>query len=174
MKKLITFIALLLINTQLLANDITKERGYVDFGELLESYGEPKVQIDLNGVMLKFIAKLSQDKNKGTMDFIDNLRAVRVVVYDIKDDNQEALETVKRLSKKIKAEHWMQIVAINEKSDNTHIFTKMTGEVIDGLVVMSVSGDKQGGEAVFINIVGNISPENIGKVTDSLNIDLEL
>ena len=37
---------------------------------------------------------------------------------------------------------------------------------------MVVSPDKNGGEAVFINIVGEIDPEKISKVTETLNIDL--
>jgi len=45
-------------------------------------------------------------------------------------------------------------------------------DVIDGVVVMVVSPEKEGGEAVFINIVGEIDPEKIGKVAETLDIDL--
>jgi hypothetical protein len=44
---------------------------------------------------------------------------------------------------------------------------------MDGLVVMVVENDSEG-EAVFINIVGEIDPEQISRVTDSLNIDIDL
>ena len=47
---------------------------------------------------------------------------------------------------------------------------------MDGLVVMVINNksDKDGREAVFINIVGEIDPAQINKVTKSLNIDIDL
>ena len=54
------------------------------------------------------------------------------------------------------------------------IFSKSTNDVIDGVVVMVVSPEEeQGGEAVFVNIVGEIDPNKIAKVTDSLDINIQ-
>ena len=40
------------------AQDITKERGYVEFTNLDAEYGEPKVMVNLNKTMLGFVSKL--------------------------------------------------------------------------------------------------------------------
>jgi len=47
---------------------------------------------------------------------------------------------------------------------------------MDGLVVMVInsSESRNDREAVFINIVGEIDPAQINKVTKSLNIDVDL
>ena len=37
---------------------------------------------------------------------------------------------------------------------------------------MVVSPEKEAGEAVFINIVGEIDPEKISKVAETLNVDI--
>ena len=47
---------------------------------------------------------------------------------------------------------------------------------MDGLVVMVINNSESSNEreAVFINIVGEIDPAQINKVTESLNIDIDL
>ena len=47
--------------------------------------------------------------------------------------------------------------------------TVMTGDVIDGLTVMSA---ENGDEVVFVNIIGEIDPEDLSEITDKLDIDL--
>ena len=60
----------------------------------------------------------------------------------------------------------------NEENQKVRIFSKSTDQVIDGVVVMVVAPEKDGGEAVFINIVGEIDPTNIAKVTNKINIEI--
>ena len=69
---------------------------------------------------------------------------------------------------------WDTLVTVNDNEDDqkVRVFSKSTDNVIDGVVVMVVSPEKEGGEAVFINIVGEIDPEKIGKVAETLDIDL--
>lgn len=42
----------------------------------------------------------------------------------------------------------------------------------DNIVVMVVSPEKEAGEAVFINIVGEIDPSKIAKITDKFGVDI--
>lgn len=55
MKKLLSavifFTSSLFIGSSAFANDITQERGYVDFANLDSEYGEPKVMVNLNKTM---------------------------------------------------------------------------------------------------------------------------
>ena len=55
----------------------------------------------------------------------------------------------------------------------------MTDGNIDGLVIMAVdeeNDDSNHGqpEAVFINIIGQLDPAQVGRVTNSLNIDVDV
>lgn len=54
------------------------------------------------------------------------------------------------------------------------IFSKTKNNIMDGLVVMVVGQEpkdgKPKGEAVFINIVGQIDPARIGELTAALDI----
>jgi hypothetical protein len=63
------------------------------------------------------------------------------------------------------------MVTVREKNDgdNVDIHVKQRGEeAIDGLVVTVI--DKKG-EAVFVNIVGNINADQIAKIADKFDIE---
>ena len=58
-----------------------------------------------------------------------------------------------------------------EEDKNVRVFSKSTKDIIDGFVVMVVSPEKDGGEAIFVNIVGSIDPSQIAMITDNLDIN---
>jgi hypothetical protein len=107
---------------------------------------------------------------------IKKLKAVRVQIYNMTDNDQPALDLIAKVSKDIQNKNWLPIVSVNEKGEKVRIFTKITDDVMDGLMVMVVnnSDSREAREAVFINIVGEIDPAQINKVTQSLNIDIDL
>ncbi len=179
MKKLLSavifFTSSLFIGSSAFANDITQERGYVDFANLDSEYGEPKVMVNLNKTMLGFISKINMSDPEAS-ELISKLKAVRVQIYNMTDNDQPALDLIARVSEDIQTKDWLPIVTVNEKDEKVRVFTKITNDIMDGLVVMVINNSEPQGEreAVFINIVGEIDPAQINKVTESLNIDIDL
>jgi hypothetical protein len=179
MKKLLSafifFTSSLFIGSSAFANDVTQERGYVDFANLESVYGEPKVMVDLNKTMLGFISKINLSDPEAS-ELISKLKAVRVQIYNMTDNDQPALDLIAKVSEDIKTKNWLPIVSVNEKDEKVRIFTKITDDIMDGLVVMVInnSDSREEREAVFINIVGEIDPAQINKVTESLNINVDL
>jgi hypothetical protein len=164
----------LFIASSVYANNITQERGYVDFASLDAVYGEPKVMVNLNKTMLGFISKINMSDPEAS-ELISKLKAVRVQIYNMTGNDQPALDLIAKVSKDIKAKNWLPIVSVNEDEEKVRIFTKITNDIMDGLVVMVInSKENEDREAVFINIVGEIDPAQINKVTESLNIDIGL
>lgn len=179
MKKLLSavifFTSSLFIGSSAFANDITQERGYVDFANLDSEYGEPKVMVNLNKTMLGFISKMNMSDPEAS-ELISKLKAVRIQIYNMTDNDQPALDLIANVSEDIITKDWLPIVSVNEKDEKVRVFTKITNDVMDGLVVMVInnSEEREEREAVFINIVGEIDPAQINKVTKSLNIDVDL
>ena len=101
---------------------------------------------------------------------------MRVQIYNMTDNDQPALDLIARVSEDIQTKDWLPIVTVNEKDEKVRVFTKITNDIMDGLVVMVInnSESREEREAVFINIVGEIDPAQINKVTESLNIDIDL
>ncbi len=176
MKKLFILAVIILITSLVdtstaYASDITQERGYVDFSNLDSVYGEPKVMVNLNKTMLGFISKINM-ADPDSAELISKLKAVRVQIYSIKNDDQPALDLIAKVSKDILTKNWLPIVSVNEEGEKVKVFTKITDDIMDGLVVMVINSKRKTREAVFINIVGEIDPAQINRVTESLNIDV--
>ncbi len=167
---IVSLVVFSLANMAMARDSAVGEPGYVSFENLEHEYGEARVSINLNSTMLTFMSKLSGDDETG--ELLGKLKAVKVHVYDIADNDEPALELISRTVEKISTDNWMPVVTVNEPDEKIRIFSKITGDVMDGLVVMAINDDFDGREAVFINIVGEIDPAQLGKVTDSLNIKI--
>lgn len=159
------------------AEDFSREKGYVDFGNLTGVYGKPRVQINLGTAMLAFVSAAAEDEDKEVADLLSKLKQIRVLVYDIANNLDDALSAVDKVTADIEKAGWETIVSVDEDREKARIYMKMSGNVIDGLVVMAVDesgfeGDEA--EAVFINIIGALDPKQVGRVMNSLDIDVDI
>ena len=144
--------------------------GYMDFADLDAIYGEPRVMINIGGTLLKLLSAASAAEDPETAAMIGNLEGVRIKVYPTGGNLDPALEKVSEARATLEAALWEPVVQVNEPGEQVQIFMKVTGEDIEGLTVMAV--DKE--EAVFINILGVIDPNQIGKVMNTLNVDVDV
>lgn len=150
------------------------ERGQIDFADLSSYYGEPKVEINLSASLMKMIGSFAGDEDPEVANILSNLEFIKVRVYNLNGKIEKASLTIDNVSKELKSNNWETLVTVNNNEDNqkVRVFSKSTRNVIDGVVVMVVSPEKEGGEAVFINIVGEIDPNNVAKVAETLDIDI--
>lgn len=148
--------------------------GQIDFADLSSHYGEPKVEINLSSSLMKMVGSFAKSEDPDVAEMLSNLEFIKVRVYNLNGKVEKANATIDRVSKDLRAEKWETLVTVNNNEENqkVRIFSKSTNEVIEGVVVMVVSPEKEAGEAVFINIVGEIDPNKIAKITDTLNIDI--
>jgi hypothetical protein len=153
------------------AADDTSLNSLMDFQELTKTYGEPKVRINLEKGLLNLVASMAKQQNPEAAQLMQSLQAVTVNVYNIGENTEKAKASLLSASKKLEKMNWVPAVTVNEGDEQVRIFVKQDGDMIEGLMVMAVSKND---EAVFINIVGNIDPAQIGAVTSSLNLDLNI
>ncbi|MEP5569401.1 MAG: DUF4252 domain-containing protein [Halioglobus sp.] len=144
--------------------------GYVDFADLDAIYGEPRVMINIGGTLLKLMAAASAAEEPQTAAMIRNLEGVRIKVYPTDGNLEPALDQVKKAKSSLQAAQWEPVVQVNEAKEQVQIFMKTSGENVEGLTVMAVDAE----EAVFINILGVIDPAQLGKVMDTLNVDVDM
>ena len=150
-------------------------QGQIDFDDLSSHYGEPTVEINLSAGLMNLIGSFAESEDPEVADILSNLEFIKVRVYDLKGDLEKASSTVDRVSGELKDDDWQTLVTVNDNEENqkVRIMSKSSGKTIDGVVVMVVSPEKEGGEAVFINIVGEIDPAKIAKVAETLDIDID-
>ncbi len=171
MKKLIIGLILLIaLPVMAQTDDFRDEPGFVDFGTLNDRYGTPKVEINLGHQLLGFVSALSKNEDPETAEVLSKLKAVRVYVYELDDDATTAVSHIEDIASDLRRDNWQSVVVARDDGELVNVFVKMTGDVIDGLSVMAAGDDD---EAVFINVIGELDPEQLSRVTDKFDIDLD-
>ncbi|SDS56723.1 DUF4252 domain-containing protein [Opitutus sp. GAS368] len=148
------------------------ETGAIDIGQLMPSAKGKFVEINLSPALLKFAARIAARQEPETAELIRNLKSIRVNVVGLDDSNRAATtEQIEGVRRKLETQGWTKMVTVREQDggDNVDIHVKQHGEEsIDGLVVTVL--DKKG-EAVFVNIVGNINADQLAQIADKFDIE---
>ena len=148
------------------------EAGYIELGSFQPSAKGQFVEVNLSPAMLKFAARLGSHDEPEVAELISNLKHIRVNVIGLDDSNREGtVARIETLRKDLAAQGWTKMVTVREPNggDNVDIHVKQrSDDVIEGLVVTVI--DRKG-EAVIVNIVGNISADQIGKIANKFDIE---
>ena len=148
------------------------EVGAVDIGQLMPSAKGQFVEINLSPAMLKFAARIAAKREPETAELIRNLKSIRVNVVGMDDSNRAAtLEKIESVRRKLEGDGWTKMVTVrdHDKGDNVDVHVKQHGEeAIDGLVVTVIDHK---GEAVFVNVVGNINADQLAQIADKFDIE---
>lgn len=147
------------------------EPGYVDFGKLAAPEKGQYVEITLGPGVLKLASVIARCKDAEAAGIISAVSKVRVNVARLDDGNREAnTERIHALREKLASQGWEPIAKVRgDKDEDVAVLVKQRdGEVIEGLVVTVIDGRKR--EAVFVNIVGSIRPEQLAAIGKHLEI----
>lgn len=86
------------------------------------------------------------------------VREVRVRVYEKMTDDLSS-----RFEQQVRADDWERIVVVRKGQENARVFVARGDDSIRGIFV--IAGDR--GEQVLVNVVCDISPENVKKLTSA-------
>ena len=151
-----------------LGEELQGEPGYVPFSTLDDVYGQPKVMVNIGKVLMKFLAAASgQDPELAEM--IKGMQGIQINVYDTQGRREPALKQLNEISDRLAGVQWQPFMQVNEEDEVVQMLMKTDDEVVQGLVVMVVDAE----EAVFINVVGAIDPNKLGKLMNQLNVDVD-
>ena len=146
--------------------------GFVDFGSLTASTKGDYVEVKLDGFMLRLASKFVKHEDPATAELLANLKSVRVNVVSLDAGNRDATtDRVASIRKQLEGKGWEQIVTVRGKrEENVAVYVKHRGdEAIEGIVVTVIDGRKN--EAVFVNIVGDVKPDQLAGLAKHLHID---
>jgi hypothetical protein len=171
MKTLWTGVLCALVSMPVLAqeDELRDLDGFIDFGDLSATYGEPKISINIGGTLLQFVGMMSEEGNPETSEIMSQLKGVRVFGYPIADDPGVAREKFGEVKNTLKSKGWEPVVQVNEEDEQVLIYMKLNGASMEGMTVMTVDEE----EVMFINIIGKLDPRQLGKVMDGLDVDID-
>lgn len=149
------------------------EPGYVDIGTIKPSGDCQFVEVNLHAPVLKLASRFVDHEEPEIAELIRGLKRVRVNVVGYNEANRaETTERVLTLRNRLENEGWTQIVTVQqgEKAEDVAIYLKLADEeAIQGVVVTVLDAEK--GEAVIVNVVGEIRPEQLAKLGESLHLE---
>ena len=117
---------------------------------------------------------LPATRERAPAELLRNIRHVRVNVIGLDDTNRAAtLAQVATVRADLARKGWEKIITVREgadqEGDDVAIFMKSrSDEAIEGLVVTVIS--KQG-EAVLVNVVGDIRADQLAKLGERLDLE---
>ena len=148
-------------------DELKTMRGYVAFESLDEVYGEPRVRVNVGGFLLSLMSKAAKNDPEAAA-VLEGLEGVRINVYSTGGEVLPAIDQLQNAKNMLSNQNWEPIIQVNEDRQNVQVFIKANGEGVQGLTVMAVDAD----DAVFVNILGSIDPENLGAIMDQFDVDL--
>jgi hypothetical protein len=143
-------------------------QGYFEFGRIPGISAEPTVQIDLSAAMLAFVNSAARTTDPAAADAMAGIQGVRVYVYETIEDSQAVLDFIDDTSGALERDGWERTVFVQEAEEKVRIYVKLDEAQITGLTVMVFDS---GGEAVFINVAGQINPTQLGQLMNTVGMD---
>ncbi|MCH7770733.1 MAG: DUF4252 domain-containing protein [Bacteroidetes bacterium] len=169
-KIIIAAIVFLSINVLSQSTDITKEPGYVDFGDFTSIENTTNItEIILDEDLLSVLASMSDESDPNIMSILNGIKLVKANVYEISDDNKDLLrKRINEIDSKLTNSNWKRIVKTRSKDEMANVYIKLNND--KKIVGLAVTNFEKDGEAAFVNIVGNIDLATIGKLGKKFGI----
>lgn len=149
------------------------EAGYIDLGKFTPTAGCQYVEVNLHSPLLKFASAIVEKDDHEAAALLRSLKHVRVNVVGFNDDTKGGVtDRIGGIRHELEAQGWAKVVTVqqNGRDEDVGVYVKSNDDgSIDGLVVTVMDPNEK--QAVFVNVVGNIKPEQIAALGKGLHIE---
>jgi len=171
MKKSLCYpITLALVVAGLCLSAHAESPGLVDFGKFTApGKGGEFVEVNVRSNLLIFAAQLVEKEQPDAAKLLRSVQLVRVNVVGLTDENREELQKrIQKIRQELESRGWERNVNVQGKDgEDVGVYTQTSGgTALAGVAVTVV--DKE--HVVLVNVVGDIKPEQIVALGESLNI----
>jgi hypothetical protein len=145
--------------------------GQADFGTFSPPKGDGQfVEVNLPTDVIALASHFIEKDEPDVAKLLSGLKLVHVNVIGLDNDNRADLQ---QRARKIRADladkGWERIVTAQQKGQDVSVYLKLDGKgAIQGLAAVVLDGNEH---AVFVNVVGDIRPEQLAMLGDELHID---
>ena len=145
--------------------------GYVDVAGLqIPADAGETVEIHLDHRLLGLVAKAAGREDPGLAKLLSRLLLVRVNTFSVDRKTSKAVrQQIVEAESGLQKDKWERIVRVKKPKELMSIHVRMDNGQVVGLVVMGVGKDDQ---ATFVNIVGEIELETVGRLGKKLRVPM--
>ena len=145
--------------------------GQVDFGAFTPpNNGKEYVEVNVPSALISLAAKFVEKQEPDVAKMLNSIKLVRVHVVGLDDSNKVDLEQrVQKVRTDLSGKGWERLVTAQKEQQDVAVYLKMgENSAVQGLALTVMDGNKH---AVFVNIVGDIRPDQLTTLAERLNID---
>lgn len=152
-------------------NQLRNDPGFVDFAEIDRWFdSEARIEVNIHGALLRLVAEASRNEDPDFANVLNRLKGIYVRGYTLPPSQYGKIErNASELGKRLEARGWETVARVREEGDRVDMYINVQDDAIAGLVVMAIASGED--DTIFINIVGDIDPEEIGRIGSRFNID---
>ena len=167
MKRIILLSSLLLLSTQLKAEDVMSK-----LQSLMQI--EPSVEVNLGAAMLGLLSGMTSEEEQ-ISDVMKNLTEISVRVYNLDDDDFKGdmaqIKTfINAMAGEMKSLGMEQLAAIREDDSTVYIMAEMSQDAMQGISVLALDDES---ELVMIKIGGQIKIKDLAGLMSRFDVDLK-
>lgn len=147
----------------------------LDFSVLDNLFGdEPIVEVNLRGALLGLVAEASRSDEPEFASMVDGLSGIYVRQYQLSSAGSGAINQINEMARALEADGWETLVRVRDEDENTYVYLRPDGSLLDGMVVITL--DEDDNEATFVSIDGLIDPSSIadlGSRFGGVDVDID-
>jgi hypothetical protein len=163
-------LAVLVLGLGLSACSLTAPRSSAGYADL-ESLGIRDVDrvmtLSIGPALLRFAAAHIDDDPE-LKALLRGLEGVRIRIYEIDGDAGRVATRINTMSRHLQDDGWEPVLSMREGSEATYMLLRVVDRQVRGMTVLVSDGES---EAVVINLMGDIRPEQFGEVMVALDAD---
>ena len=151
-------------------NGLESDPGYVDLSDFENRFdSEATFEVNIKGQLMRLVAEASREDDPELAEMLNRLRAIQVRGFPMTRAQYRAMEEhTKSIARRLEDDGWDTVVHLRDYGQYVDVYVKENDRFIEGLMMMVV--DTEVNETVLINIVGEIQPDELGRIGSKFNI----
>jgi len=143
---------------------LSDDPGFVDLGAVEQWFEDaPTLEVDIRGRLLHLVAEASRLDDPELSVLLGKLKAIQVRGYSLRHSQfDDIARHASAFARRLSEDGWHTVLHVRERGEQTDMYVRMNHDEIAGMMVMVIEPGYD--DTVFLNIVGNIDPEQIGRL----------
>lgn len=141
--------------------------GFADLDSLGMGDTDRVIALSIGPTLLHFAAR-HIDNDPEVRDLLRSLDGVRIRIYEIDGDPQRVAGRMENMAVKLQDDGWEPVMTIRQQDERVHMLMRTVDGQIRGMTVLVMDGLD---EAVIVNLMGEIKPEQFSEVMVALDVD---